>query len=189
MNKYILICLIVFTLCQQHFDQEEKKKEMNERRNKFMNCISTSEGVSDYLKNQIKEAESSHEFLFFKSNLNKKELDENDRKIIGECIKMLFKKRRNLSSFRKNKGLTPVIKSPRTPRKLGMLGGAFGSFQLAGVFDCIEYAQDAIKVVRDAINMIKSMDYTSAIISVYDNLSLIGDAISYCSNAIFPSDS
>ena len=59
------------------------------------------------------------------------------------------------------------------------------SFNILGIFTCIEYTQPDIKLIRGAINMIKSMDYTSAVISVYDNFSTIGDAFSFCYNAIF----
>ena len=63
-----------------------------------------------------------------------------------------------------------------------------GGFNIAGIFDCIENGQPAIKIVRDSIYFLKSMDYTTAVINIYDNVSVISSAVSYCFSAIFPSN-
>ncbi len=84
--------------------------------------------------------------------------------------------------------INTIYRRGRFPnRRLEMLP-SLGKFKLAGIFECLEYAQDAIKIIRGAVNMIRSMDYTSAVISIYDNLNMIGDALSYCFNAILPSE-
>lgn len=214
MNKVLIFLLFSFTLCSSLTrTPDERKRELKLKRKKLLQCLIKKEGISDKLKNHLTQmsTEKNEYRLHFKEI--ETVLTGKDKVAIADCMREISKidsqltrtinSQSNYSGEKLFKGrmkVGPSLTYNRSPisngknlgyrrsgRKLEMLP-SLGKFKLAGVFECLEYAQDAIKIIRGAVNMIRSMDYTSAIISIYDNLSMIGDALSYCFNAILPSE-
>ena len=157
-------------------------------------CIEKSEEASSKLKELAsKNLESDDSHIL---SLKSLDLSNEDKQVVKTCRKNAFKR----GSRPNNNGIFPIgienvqfkhripIKESKPIRKLSMVGQIkrFGAFNIGGIFPCIENAQPAIKIIRDSINLIRSMDYTSAIINIYDNFSTISQGISYCVNTIFP---
>lgn len=228
---FFIICLIYIAFCSSVVKNLTKNGKISERRNKLLECILSTKGISEKLKVEVNEIKASEEK--YRLNFKRAELEENDRKIIKSCIKSAFtsKKRTpdNLQKSQKSeiginksmnnqqkknkfkilplKDVKPAYKNKLVPkekikliyknklikakpiarRNLGTFSSLF-SFKFTGIFECLEYAQPAIEIIRGAINMIRSQDFTTAVISIYDNLSLIGDSLSFCYNSIFPSE-
>jgi len=161
---------------------------------RIFKCIEKSEEASSKLKElATKNLESDDAHIL---SLKSLDLSDEDKQVVKTCRKNAFKR----GSPPNNNGIFPIgvenaqfkhkipIKESKPIRKLSMLGQIkrFGAFNIGGIFPCIENAQPAIKIIRDSINLIRSMDYTSAIINIYDNFSTISQGISYCVNTIFP---
>ena len=192
--KYIfLFALISCILCTPRSDVSDIYKNLKTRINK---CILQSEEVSTQLKELAKKNLNSGESNLI--NIHSIELTDADRLVVKECKKQAFRKKvKSGSSVVTPIGIDQAVhskkfveKQPRGLRKLSMMSQIIrlGGFNIAGIFDCIENGQPAIKIIRDSIYFLKSMDYTTAIINIYDNVSVISSAVSYCFSAIFPSN-
>ena len=160
---------------------------------RIFTCIEKSEEASSKLKELAKtnlESDDAH-FLSLKSI----DLSDEDKQVLKTCRKNAFKR----GSRPNNNGIFPigienaqfkqkVYKESKPIRKLSMFGQIkrFGAFNVGGIFPCIENAQPTIKIIRDSVNLIRSMDYTSAVINIYDNFSTISQGLSFCINSIFP---
>ena len=192
-----LLVLISYTLCDSQKSPRIQISDIYKTfKTKIYKCILETEGVSPQLKELATKNLDSDEAQFI--NFESIGLSLEDRHIIRECIKQAFRKKND----NKNSGVIPldvdnavhrrkfILRDSRKLRQLSMISqiGRLGAFNIGGIFTCIENAQPAIKVIRDSINLIKSMDYTSAIINIYDNLSDISNGLSFCFNAIFPSN-
>ena len=180
MNKIILVMTLIVIVASAPEEKTETTSKQSdsfkEIRLKINECVlssSPSEDLTSYVKQP--------------GSIKRKDLSEEDRKILRNCAKKVLsiKQTKSYTVLPFKKPDNRSINLTNQPRKLSMLSG-LASFNIPGIFTCIEYAQPAIKLIRGAILMIKSMDYTSAVISVYDNFSTIGDAFSFCYNAIFP---
>ena len=192
--KYIfLFALISCILCTPRSDVSDIYKNLKTRINK---CILKSEEVSTQLKELAKKNLNSDESSLI--NIHSIELTDADRLVVKECKKQAFRKKAESG----DSSVTPISidqavhskkfveKKSRGLRKLSMMSQIIrlGGFNIAGIFDCIENNQPAIKIIRDSIYFLKSMDYTTAVINIYDNISVISSAVSYCFSAIFPSN-
>ena len=192
-----LLVLISYTLCDSQKSPRIQISDIYKTfKTKIYKCILETEGVSPQLKELATKNLDSDEAQFI--NFESIGLSLEDRHIIRECKKQAFRKKND----NKNSGVIPldvdnavhrrkfILRDSRKLRQLSMISqiGRLGAFNIGGIFTCIENAQPAIKVIRDSINLIKSMDYTSAIINIYDNLSDISNGLSFCFNAIFPSN-
>ena len=167
MSKVISILIFIVVVVSSQKVGKKNAETFQDIKEKINDCLlqnSTSEKLIRYARKP--------------GTIKGNELPTEDKKLLRNCAKeVLAKKQKN-----KDNKFDNIINQPR---RLSMLSN-FSSFNILGIFTCIEYAQPAIKLIRGAINMLKSMDYTSAVISVYDNFSTIGDAFSFCYNAIFP---
>ena len=188
-----LLALISYALCAPHRGISDIYKEFKTR---IYQCILKSDVASAQLKEIATKNLKSNETSLL--SLNSIEITNEDRLIARDCKKQAFRKK---SSF-VSQVVTPfginhavhskksVEKKPREMRKLSMIGQIkrLGSFNIMGIFTCIENAQPAIKIIRDNINLIRSMDYTTAVVNIYDNIGEIAQALTFCFNTIFPSD-
>ena len=192
-----LFVLIACALCETKKNPRIQISDIYKTfKTKIYKCILETEGVSAQLKELASKNLDSDETQLI--NFESISLSLEDRHIIRECKKKAFMK----SNDSKNSAVVSlgvdnavqrrkfIFRGSKKLRQLSMISqiGRLGAFNIGGIFTCIENAQPAIKVIRDSINLIKSMDYTSAIINIYDNLSDISNGISFCFNAIFPSD-
>ena len=188
-----LLALISYALCAPNKEISDIYKSFKVR---IYKCILKSDVASAQLREIATKNLNSNETNLL--SLNSIELTNEDRQIAKECKQRAFRKKSSFAS----EVVTPiginyavhskkfVKKQPREIRKLSMIGQIkrLGSFNIMGIFTCIENAQPAIKIVRDNINLIRSMDYTTALVSFYDNIGEIAQALTFCFNAIFPSD-
>ena len=198
MKALILISLFVFCL------QETKvvpplpiadifsgvKKQIYE-------CVSSSSEASQKLKQQAKQNLESNSNLPL--NFHNIELTQEDREVIRKCKRDAFRATTrkpdnnvtpiSLENIVHKKKISVVKGSILKPRKLGMLDGVkrLGTFNVKGIFTCLEQAQPGIKVLRDTVNLWKSRDFTGAVINIYDNFQPLADGITVCINSIFPS--
>ena len=163
-------------------------------KSKIYKCVADSEKASAALKELANKNLNLQESQPL--NFHSIELTNDDRHVIRECKREAFIKRIS----RNDQGaVTPIAIEnavhskkfvKREARKIRKLSetGALGAFSINGIFPCIENAQPGIKVIRDTVNLLKSKDYTGALLNVYDNFSAISEGLSYCFNSIFPSD-
>jgi len=164
-------------------------------KNKIYKCVANSGEASEQLKElALKNLNSDEEKPL---NFHSIELSKEDIKIIRNCKKEAFRAK----AVNGNSVITPIsvgqavhknkklfVESGQL-RKLSVLEyGRLGSFNIRGIFPCIENGQPAIKIIRDSVNFWRNKDYTTAVINIYDNISVISQGFSYCINAIFPSD-
>ena len=196
MKYIILFALIVCALSTTKKEPPAQVADIYKGiKSKIYKCVADSEKASAALKelaNKNLNLEESQPL-----NFHSIELTNDDRHVIRECKRQAFIKR--ISRGIDHGAVTPIavenavhskkfVKSQaRKIRKLSETG-ALGAFSINGIFSCIENAQPGIKVIRDTVNLIKSMDYTGALLNVYDNFSAISEGLSYCFNSIFPSD-
>ena len=94
MKTYIcFITLIACILCAyKKSDQKFDPTRRNEIRGKIIECISNAEGISQTLKNHLEELKTSDERIPL--HFSKIELEQNDREIIKNCKREVFKARR-----------------------------------------------------------------------------------------------
>ena len=196
--KYILfLFLIVYTLCTSRRQFPGQIADIYKGiKSKINKCITTSEKASSALKELATNNLNSEEAHSL--NFHSIELTQDDREVIKECKREAFRNR----IIRGGHGsIFPIgidqavhkkklFQKPQELRKLSVLSqvGRLGAFNIGGIFPCIENAQPAIKVIRDSINLLRSMDYTGAIINLYDNFSAVSQGLSYCINSLFPLD-
>ena len=196
-STIFFFALISYILCDSTKNPRVQISDIYKTiKTKIYKCILDTEGVSAQLKEFTTQNLNSNEIQSI--NFESIGLSLEDHHIIRECKKQAFRKKND----NKNSGVISldvgnavhrrkfIFRDSRKLRQLSMISqiGRLGAFNIGGIFTCIENAQPAIKVIRDSINLIKSMDYTSAIINIYDNLSDISNGLSFCFNAIFPSD-
>ena len=175
MSKIILaFAIITLVTCTSRMPKTpESFKAIREKINECVLKNSTTVNLTKYVKEP--------------GSVQRKDLSADERKILRNCAKQVISKKQTstYTVLPRKEPDNRSINISNQPRKLSMLSG-FSSFNILGIFTCIENNQPAIKLIRGAINMLKSMDYTSAVISIYDNFSTIGEAFSSCYNAIFP---
>ncbi len=193
MKSLIFLLSLAFILADV-----KKKPEISDIfkvfKKRIFKCIEKSEEASSKLKEiATKNLESGDALIL---SLKSLDLSDTDKQVVKTCRKNSFKR----GSSPNTKGIFPIgienaqfkhkanVKESKPIRKLSMLGQIkrFGAFNIGGIFPCIENAQPTIKIIRDSINLIRSRDYTSAVINIYDNFSTISQGISYCVNTIFP---
>ena len=197
--KYIfLIIFITHTLCTTRKEKPAQVADIYKGiKTKIYKCVANSEKASTALKelaNKNLNSQDSLPLLFHSI-----ELTDEDRHIIRDCKRDAFIKKVSKGEYQ----VTPIsldqavhskkfvvnrIKKAKNLRKLTMLNevGRLGAFNIGGIFPCLENAQPAITVIRDSVNLIRSKDYTGALIKIYDNLSTITEGLSFCFNSIFP---
>ena len=198
MKNIVLFCLIVYTLCTSKKPIPAEIVDIYKGiKTKIYKCVLNSDKSSSALKelaNKNLNLEESKPL-----NFHSIDLTGEDKQIIRDCKREAFIKR---SSFKGIGSITPfgidnAVHKKRFPkpfikrfRKLSSDNefGRLGAFNIGGIFPCLENAQPAIIVIRDTINMFKSRDYTGAIINIYDNISVIGQGLTYCINSILPPD-
>ena len=163
---------------------------------KLNQCISSSSDASEALKLLAQKNLESKEHVSL--NFNSIELTQQDRDIIRQCRRDSFRavtrKHDNdvtpisLQNAIHKKKITLIRNNFNQPRKLGMIDEVqkLSAFNIKGIFTCIEEAQPAIKVLRNTVNFWRNMDYTGAVINVYDNFQTISDGFTVCINDIFP---
>ena len=94
MKSYLcFICLIACALCaskktEKSFDPSVR----SEIRAKIIECISSSDGISETLKNHLEKVKQNDERIPL--HFSKVELEQNDREIIKNCKREVFKARR-----------------------------------------------------------------------------------------------
>ena len=140
---------------------------------KINQCISTSSEASDSLKQLAQKNLESKEHVSL--NFNSKRPDNDVTPI-------------SLENAVHKKKISLIRNNFNQPRKLGMIDDVqkLSAFNIKGIFTCIEEAQPTIKVLRNTVNLWRNMDYTSAVINVYDNFQTIADGFTVCINNIFP---
>ena len=94
MKTYLIfVSLLVFISCssqkQEGHPHNEKRSEI---RKTILDCISTSNDISDALKNHIANLKKTDEQVLF--NFNRVNLEEKDHETIRECRKKVFHERR-----------------------------------------------------------------------------------------------
>ena len=163
---------------------------------KLNQCISTSSEASDSLKQLAQKNLESKEHVSL--NFNSIELTQQDRDVIRQCRRDTFRavtKRPDndvtpisLENAVHKKKINLIRNNFNQPRKLGMIDDVqkLSAFNIKGILTCIEEAQPTIKVLRNTVNLWRNMDYTSAVINVYDNFQTIADGFTVCINNIFP---
>ena len=197
--KYIfLFLLITYTLCTTRKEKPAQVADIYKGiKTKIYKCVSNSEKASTALKELATKNLNSQDSLplLFHSI----ELTDEDRHIIRDCKRDAFVKRVSKGenqvtpigldqAVHSKKFVVNEVKKAKNLRKLTMLNevGRLGAFNIGGIFPCLENAQPAITVIRDSVNLIKSKDYTGALINIYDNLSTITEGLTFCFNSIFP---
>ena len=196
-STLFLLVLISYVLCTSRREPRAQIADIYRGfKNKIYQCILSSERASAQLKELATKHINSNETQFL--NFHSMDLSTEDHYIIRQCKKDAFRKKNdNGNNDVISIGIDHavhrkkfILRDSRKFRKLSMISqiGRLGAFNIGGIFTCIENAQPAIKVIRDSINLIRSKDYTSAIINIYDNISYISNGISFCFNSIFPSD-
>ena len=197
--KRILLFLYLFTLYNStpSVDKPTMVKDLFKGvKTRIYRCISKSENASDKLKELVEKNMNTKGSLPL--NIGSTDLTQDDRSIILQCRREAFKKKNTNSNF----GITPIgieyaqprfknikLKEKTTQlRRLSVIDEVkrLGKFNFLGIFDCIENSQPALILIRNALNLIRSLDFTTAIISIYDNFVVINDALVYCLNAIVP---
>ncbi len=196
--KYVLfLFLIAYSLCSSRRQRPGQIADIYKGiKSKIYKCVSDSEKASAALKELATKNLNSGESQTL--NFHSIELTKEDREVIRNCKKEAFK---NRISRGKKGSVIPIgienavhkkkiVEKPEPVRKLYELNqmGKLGAINIGGIFSCLENAQPAIKVIRDTINLIKSMDYTGALINLYDNFSAVSEGLGYCFNSIFPLD-
>ena len=94
MKSYLcFICLIACALCaskktEKSFDPSVR----SEIRAKIIECISSSDGISETLKNHLEKVKQNDERIPL--HFSKVELEQNDREIIKNCKREVFRARR-----------------------------------------------------------------------------------------------
>ena len=94
MKSYLcFICLIACALCaskktEKSFDPSVR----SEIRAKIIECISSSDGISETLKNHLETVKQNDQRIPL--HFSKVELEQNDREIIKNCKREVFKARR-----------------------------------------------------------------------------------------------
>ena len=196
MKYIILFALIVCALSTTKKEPPAQVADIYKGiKSKIYKCVADSEKASAALKELANKNLNLQESQPL--NFHSIELTNDDRHVIRECKREAFIKR--ISRGNEQGAVTPIavenaVHSKKfvkgKARKIRKLSetGALGAFSINGIFSCIENAQPGIKVIRDTVNLIKSMDYTGALLNVYDNFSAISEGLSYCFNSIFPSD-
>ena len=90
MKNFLFIFFIIsFAFAAPQVNKSIKK----EIRNKILNCIISTEGISDNLKkniNLIKESKSLNPIIF-----NKIKMEENDMEVVRACKRQVFQEVRN----------------------------------------------------------------------------------------------
>ena len=130
---------------------------------RILKCIEKSEEASSKLKElATKKLESDDAHILSLKSLN---LSDEDKQVVKTCRKNAFKR----GSPPNHNGIFPIgvenaqfkHKESKPIRKLSMIGQIkrFGAFNIGGIFPCIENAQPAIKIIRDSINLIRSMKF------------------------------
>ena len=189
--KYILLfCIIVYAISTTKSPISAEIADIYKGiKTKIYKCVLNSDKASSTLKElanknlNLKEAKPL--------NFHSIDLNGEDRQIIRDCKRQAFIKKISSSG---NGSITPLsidnAVHKKQFRKLSSENefGKLGAFNIGGIFSCIENAQPAIVVIRDSVNLIKSRDYTGAIINIYDNFSAISEGLTYCINSIFPPD-
>ena len=94
MKAYLcFIALIACVLCaSRKTDKQFDPALRNEIRAKMVECISNAEGISQTLKNHLEEVKSKDERIPL--HFSKVELEQNDREIIKNCKREVFRARR-----------------------------------------------------------------------------------------------
>ena len=94
MKVYLLFIILIATaLCaSKKTDKKLDPNFRNEIRAKMIECISTKEGISQVLKDHLEKVKASDERIPL--HFSKIELEENDREIIKNCKREVFKERR-----------------------------------------------------------------------------------------------
>ena len=86
--------LFIFFIISFAFDTPQVNKSIKkEIRNKILNCIISTEGISDNLKkniNLIKESKRLNPIIF-----NKIKMEENDMEVVRACKRQVFQEVRN----------------------------------------------------------------------------------------------
>ena len=196
-STLFLLALISYVLCTSKREPRVQIADIYKGfKTKIYQCISNSERASAQLKELATKKLNSNETQFL--NFHSMDLSPEDHYIIRQCKKDAFRKKNDngnngaisISLDQSVHRKKFILRDSRKFRKLSMISqiGRLGAFNIGGIFTCIENAQPAIKVIRDSINLIRSKDYTSAIINIYDNLSDISNGLSFCFNSIFPSN-
>ncbi len=89
------LCFIVLFVCAFCASKKSEKMEpnfRNEVRTKIIECISSTEGISQTLKNHLEKVKASDERIPL--HFSKVELEDKDREIIKNCKREVFKDRR-----------------------------------------------------------------------------------------------
>ena len=195
--KYIfLLFLISYILCTTKRGPPAEIADIYKGiKTRIYNCILNSEEASAKLKELSNKNLNSDESSL---SLHSIELTNEDRQVLRNCKKEAFKKKNTKSGGVTAIGIEQAVHSkkfvvkesrPRTIRKLSLVNYlGLGAINIGGIFPCLENAQPAIKVIRDTVNLFKSQDFTGAIVYLYDNFHDIAEGLTYCFNAIFPSD-
>ena len=196
MKSFILVLsLLSITICDTTTDPKSVISDIYKGLKKKINkCIVNSNEVSAELKELATKNLNSGDSQF--QSFLSLHLTEADRKVLRFCKKEAFRKK----TGKENSEITPIgienalhskTRIPKQARQIRKLSAIeqvkrLGAFNIGGIFPCIENAQPAIKVIRDSINLIRNMDYTSAIINIYDNFKIISEGLSFCINSILP---
>ena len=94
MKAYLcFILLFACALCaSKRTDKHLDPNFRNEIRTKMIDCISATDGISETLKEHLEKVKSSDERIPL--HFSKLELGDNDREIIRNCKRQVFKDRR-----------------------------------------------------------------------------------------------
>ena len=159
-------------------------------------CVSKSSEASESLKELAKKNLESNENLPL--NFHSIDLTEKDREIIRNCKRDAFRTTTrkpdnnvtpiSLENLVHRKKISLIKGSIKKPRKLGMIDEIqkLATFNIKGIFTCLEEAQPAIKVLRDTVNLWRSQDFTGAVVNIYDNFQILSEGLTVCINSIFP---
>ena len=94
MKSYLcFIALIASVLCSSRKTSKDlDPNAKHEVRAKIIECIDKAEGISQVLKNHLEKVKKSDERIPL--HFSKVELNDNDREIIKNCKRQVFKERR-----------------------------------------------------------------------------------------------